>query len=367
MRRREGRPGHRRARTAPGDSTAGMVKTKLRSMEQLSRAIGVSRPTLSKYFTDPTSVRAKTRERIDRALENYEYRPNLLAANLNRRNSRLIGVVVPHFNDAFFTRLISVTERFARRRGYQPISLSSHGSAEHETRALDALRSMNAAGAILAPIGYATRLETLVRFEEDTPLVVVDSRVERTTAFVGTDNHQSIGLITEFLCGTGAPPAFLSMPRVNLNSLEREHAYLATMERLGFEPRIIGDPEQTITWEFERYARQVMLDRIDRGLGGIGTVLCANDRLAFGALSAACRRRVRVGYTEGCSLRIAGHDDQPLSRYFCPSLTTVPQSISAIAVTAIRLLIARMNAETDRTVGEIIRLPGRRLARRDSA
>ena len=57
-----------------------------------------------------------------------------------------------------------------------------------------------------------------------------------------------------------------------------------------------------------------------------GTVLCANDRLAIGVLAAAYANGIRVGIEPGCDLRVAGHDDHPLSRLTCPAaLTTVAQ------------------------------------------
>ncbi|MCB1331396.1 MAG: LacI family DNA-binding transcriptional regulator, partial [Maritimibacter sp.] len=45
-------------------------------MKEFSRLTGLSRPTVSKYFNDPASVRPTTRARIEAALEKYDYRPN---------------------------------------------------------------------------------------------------------------------------------------------------------------------------------------------------------------------------------------------------------------------------------------------------
>jgi DNA-binding LacI/PurR family transcriptional regulator len=50
-------------------------------MEEFASVSGISRPTLSKFFNDPGSVRTSTRKRIEAALETYEYRPNIYAMN----------------------------------------------------------------------------------------------------------------------------------------------------------------------------------------------------------------------------------------------------------------------------------------------
>jgi DNA-binding LacI/PurR family transcriptional regulator len=63
-----------------------MAGTKIQNMEEFANLSGISRPTVSKYFNDPDSVRASTRVRIEAALERHEYRPNIYAMNQNRNN-----------------------------------------------------------------------------------------------------------------------------------------------------------------------------------------------------------------------------------------------------------------------------------------
>jgi DNA-binding LacI/PurR family transcriptional regulator len=79
---------------------------KIRNMEEFSLASGISRPTISRYFHDPDSVRNTTRTKIERALAEFDYHPNMFAMNLNRRNPRNIGVIVPHLVDPFFAELV---------------------------------------------------------------------------------------------------------------------------------------------------------------------------------------------------------------------------------------------------------------------
>jgi DNA-binding LacI/PurR family transcriptional regulator len=64
-------------------------------MEDFAAASGISRPTVSKYFNDPESVRPSTRQKIEEALERFAYRPNIYAMNQNRRATKNIGIVVP--------------------------------------------------------------------------------------------------------------------------------------------------------------------------------------------------------------------------------------------------------------------------------
>jgi DNA-binding LacI/PurR family transcriptional regulator len=78
-----------------------------------------------------------------------------------------------------------------------------------------------------------------------------------------------------------------------------------------------------------------------------GTVLCANDRLAFGVVSAAFARGLPVGREARDGLRVAGHDDHPLSRFACPPLTTVAQDVESIGRTALEVLLATVGTDAD--------------------
>ena len=313
----------------------------IRTMEELATLVGLSRPTVSKYFNDPGSVRPTTRSRIESAVTESGFRPNLHAVNLNRRQAKLIGVVVPHVLDPFYMALVRRIEQVATGHGYLAFVLGSDGRLELEERAVRTFASMNVAGTIIAPLGPRRRRSRLRDLKLDMPLVAIDSPLDAATAFVGTDNRTSVASMVEYLCGSGEPPAWFDMPAVNHNASERRAAYDAAMRACGHEPAHLP-LEPSSTWEFERYGREQTERLVDAGRFDARTVLCANDRLAFGVLAAAWGRGLKVGRGEGCDLRVAGHDDHPLSAYTCPPLTTVGQDHGRIGELATELLLERI-------------------------
>ncbi len=229
-----------------------MRKT-IRTMEDFSEFVGLSRPTVSKYFSDPSSVRPKTRELIEAAIKQSGFRPNLFAVNLNRRRTTILGIIIPNQLDHFYMAMTKRLQSLAEQRGYLAIVLSSDGKPELEKQAIETLRSLNVAGAIIAPLGEESQHSTLARLAEDVPIVYVDSPLDSTSPFVGTDNLKSFHLIVDYLCRSGSEPCYFSMPMVNNNAIKRQDAYRQAMEKLGYEPRII-DLEQSRSWDFERYA-----------------------------------------------------------------------------------------------------------------
>lgn len=328
-----------------------MGRPKIHTMQELSKVIGISRPTLARFFEDESSVLPSTSRKIKERLEGVDYVYNFLATRQNRKSTGLIGVIVPRFEDLFFASLLESIEAAARSAGFTMITQSSQGDHEFEERAVQKLRSMNVDGAIIAPLGAEASLETLMSAGEDFPIVFADSRPARAfphADFVGTDNINSIGLMVDYLSRSGAAPVYLTMPKLNSNAVERRAAYFEKMHVLGHIGDVIPAPGDMESWEFERYGFEVMDAHFGQGRYVGATILCANDRIAIGAVRAANQHGLfaRNGGVKG-DLRIAGHDDHPLSRYIYPALTTVAQQVECIGQEAVGLLIDRVRNGRD--------------------
>jgi len=319
-----------------------MTENRIRNMEEFASVSGISRPTLSKFFHDPDSVRKSTRAKIEIALDRFDYRPNIFAINQNRKLTKTIGILVPYLADPFFAEIVRFIEWQCIDAGYWPIVFSAHGETELENNALSTLQSLKPAGALIAPLGRRSDLENVEIFTRKVPTVVFDSNVPVGKAFVGSDNFQSIPLLVEYLCRTGKPPCFFEMPPVNPNANKRREAYVEAMDRLGHDPRVIMASGGG-GWDFEQIGLENGLRLISERALPTNTVLCSNDRIAIGLIAAAYQKGLRVGHGKECALRIAGHDDHPWSRFTCPPLTTVAQDYESIATKSVEVLFDLIN------------------------
>jgi DNA-binding LacI/PurR family transcriptional regulator len=321
---------------------AAVRSKKIGTMEEFARAVGLSRPTVSKFFQDPASVRPKTRARIEAALKQSGFRPNIFAVNLNRRRTKIIGLIVPDPTDPFYMTLAQRIETEATEAGYLALVLSSNGRPEVEARAIETITALNVAGAIIAPLGETSQHARLKSLASETPLIFVDAQLDDEGPFVGTNNHQTIPLITEYLCRSGDVPTYFDMPKTNNNSRDRRSAYVETMERLNLEPRFAGTPPAD--WDFEKVAFDETARTLREGGFPTRTILCPNDRMAFGMLAAMYQAGLKVGFGPDCDYRVAGHDNQRFSAYTCPPLTTVSQDCDEMGRVALRMLFTRIDS-----------------------
>lgn len=321
-----------------------MAASKIRNMEEFAAASGISRPTVSKYFHDPESVRPSTREKIESALERYDYRPNIYAINQNRKLTKNVGIVVPFLADPFFAEIARQIEQCCIDAGFRPSLFSSHGRPDLEIEILDALRSVKPAGVLLAPLGRASDRRAIEKFCSDIPTVLFDSNLEGMgEAFVGSDNYSFVSQTVEYLSRTGSAPCFFEMSTpANPNANKRRAAYTSMMERLGFEPRLVKIEGEG--WAFEEIGQRGAHSILREGGFPTDTVLCSNDRLAIGLLSACYNNGVRVGRDDGCALRVASHDDHPFSRFTCPALTTAAHDYQAVSTRTVERLAALVEA-----------------------
>ena len=134
------------------------------------------------------------------------------------------------------------------------------------------------------------------------------------------------------------------------------------METFGFEPQVISIEGEG--WEFEEIGRLGGHKALEDNVFRTNTILCSNDRLAIGLLTACYERGITVGRGPECSIRVAGQDGHPHSRYTCPPLTTISHDYDAVSKTAANALFSAMDGEVE--PWKSTRIEGK-LVLRDSA
>lgn len=344
-----------------------MIRTpKIRNMEQFAEASGLSRPTVSKFFNNPDSVRPSTRKKIEEALERFDYRPNIYAINQNRRLTKTIGIVVPYLTDPFFGEIARMLAAKCVAEGYSPSMFSSNGTAEQECEIFDNLRSMKPTGVLLAPLGRLSDQSAVAAFCKDVPTVLFDSNIKDLgLSFVGSDNAQFTALMVEYLHRTGEPPALLEMKTPpNPNARKRRQGYVSAMEYHRLAPEIVQIDGEGWRLEDIGYAggMKAFADKAFKSR----TVLCSNDRLAIGFLAACHEKGLKVGIGPDVDIRVAGQDDHPFSRFTYPPLTTIAQDYESISKRAVEALLDAVKEEQVPTERPDIFFEGKLIMRKSA-
>jgi LacI family transcriptional regulator len=125
-------------------------------------------------------VSADVRERVERAIDELQYVPNMLAVTFRSGRDAAIGVAVPGVADPFFASIIGAVEREASRRGVAVIVTAVGWEPSHEQQSIEAVLKRQVSGMIICPVGRD--MSYLRVWQKRTPLVFVDREPGRLTA-----------------------------------------------------------------------------------------------------------------------------------------------------------------------------------------
>ena len=83
------------------------------TIKDLARLMGVSVSTISRGLRDHPDISVEVREQIKKKAQELNYHPNHLAAGLRKRQSKIIGLIIPEITMFFFPSVIrGIEEKF---------------------------------------------------------------------------------------------------------------------------------------------------------------------------------------------------------------------------------------------------------------
>lgn len=300
-------------------------------MADVARLAGVSQMTVSRVINDTAPVRGATRARVEKAMRELDYQPNVAARTLASGRSRVLGVVA--FNSTLFgpaSTLFGIEEA-ARAAGYF-VSVDSLRTldAASITAAVERLRAQSVDGVvIMAPTPTATRALREVR--EDIPVVAVQGG-GGVVPSVTIDQRAGAARATRHLLSLGHKTVVhMSGPASWIEARERRDAWHRVLQEEGREipPVLEGDWTARSGYELGRE----LLDR-----GDVTAVFAANDHIALGLYRAISE----VGLSVPDDVSIVGFDDIPEAAYFAPPLTTVHQDFAKVGALSLAGLVAQI-------------------------
>ena len=120
-------------------------------LRDVATTAGVSLRTASRVLNDDPRVASTTRERVQRAIRDLRYTPDLMARSLRGGTDATIGLVVESIADPFFASLIEAVEDAGSEQGRSVLVASTHGDQDRESRVLQELLRRRVSGLLLVP------------------------------------------------------------------------------------------------------------------------------------------------------------------------------------------------------------------------
>lgn len=309
------------------------------SAEDVAREAGVSRTTVSFVLnnTPGKSITESTRQRVIEVAARLGYTPNEDARRLARTRTRTIGLFICHsqfvYSDAFITRVLEgmsqTVNRHRVRLVVQPVGLR-----EPDYRKI-AVQDQ-AEGIIL--INAHDEDPALMRLaEERFPMVSMDFLGETSVDQVYVDNEAAAREMTEYLLGLGHRRIAMitHAPVLFFAARKRLDGYRAALEAAGLQ----YDESLVRFADFSEQSGFTRMRELLAAAPDITAVFAGNDVVAYGAMQAALHWGLRIPG----DLSIAGFDDDYMSRFLNPPLTTMVLPAAGHGAAAVEALIERLD------------------------
>ena len=296
----------------------------------------VSIATVSRVVNGNRPVHPEIRDRVLKAVEELDYRPNYLARGLRQRTTCMIGLIIPDNSNPFYAEVARAVEDAGFAAGYGVILCNSDLSDEKQQAYIDVLLSHQVDGIILIDIEHSIPKGLECIQAEHIPVIHLNTEtLIPAIDQVMVDNHRGGYLVGNYLLG-------LRHRRMGCIALSLCHAQ-DSLRVVGFREALaeasIGLTAEQIVFGNGRYdsGYQAMQELLQR-CPDLTAVFVFNDLMALGAMNALHMQGLRVPE----DISVVGYDNIFYASTFEPALTTIAQPITTIGQEGITLLLERI-------------------------
>ena len=319
------------------------------TVKELAQKLGVSISTVSKALNDSHEISDKTKKRVQRFANKYNYKPNRLAVNLKSGNTKTVGVILPSILSNFFTAVLCGIEQVTNEQNYNIITCFSDESYEREMTNIDILSNGIIDGLIVA-IAEETQIKRDYNhfrncIRSGNPVVMFD----RVTSAINcdkvvVDDYNDAFLATQHLveCGCENPALVSAIDFLSVGK-DRVKGFVAA-----FEEHLGEVPEDALirctVAELEKNIEALLTQREVDGF------FAADEDASL----AICKVVKKLGLTIPNDVSVIGYAGEKLAENLSPTLTTVNQNGVEIGREAARILLERLQTDDQKYLTKIV-------------
>ncbi|WP_030572205.1 LacI family DNA-binding transcriptional regulator [Streptomyces aureocirculatus] len=321
------------------------------SLKDVAERAGVSIKTVSNVVNKYQHVTPAMRARVQQAIDELGYRPNLTARHLRKGRTGIIALAVPELQNPYFAELAGAVIDAAAEHDFTVLLDHTRGEREQELLVSQGFRAHVIDGLILSPLELEA--EDLrgrdgaggngsEPHNDDVPLVLLGEReYDLPYDHIAIDNVAAARVAVRHLIGRGRRTiAYLGARTDSANRPAhlRLQGWRAELTEAG-----VPAPESLVGpvggWNRDDGA-QAMARMLDSGVRP-DAVFAYNDLVAIGAMRVLHERGLRVPW----DVAVVGFDDIAEGQFGAVTLTTIAPDKQAIARLAVSSLLRRLQGD----------------------
>ncbi|MGO4889184.1 LacI family DNA-binding transcriptional regulator [Anaerobacillus sp. MEB173] len=312
------------------------------TITDVAKKANVSKSTVSQYLNKRFDYMAeKTKERIEQAIEELGYKPNIVARSLKQKSTSTIGVIVANILHAFSTQVIRAIEDYCHEYGFHIIVCNADDEPEKEKKYIEMLLAKQVDGLIIFPtVGNVDTYQDLVK--ANYPVVFIDRMVHDVKIpSVMLNNEKASDLAVTHFAEKG-------YKKIGIITTSVSHNVTPRIERVkGFKKSLVENNLPVIN----DFIKSLEVDEIQQGLKDMlqqencpDALLAGNDLVLMEILKYVKDHSINIP-TE---LAVIGIDDVEFAGVYYPTLTTIAQPTFEMGLKAATLILDKLqNKEID--------------------
>ena len=309
------------------------------TIKELAKLAGVSPAAVSRYLNGGPLSEEKRRS-IRAAIQRTGYQPDPAAQTLRTRSTDIVGLIVPRLDSESVSRLAAGASELLDAGGYTCQLGVAGNKPERELSLLQLFQSRSVAGAILMGTVLTPELERYLQ-STSMPVVVAGQRYRGVPCVYHDDYGAALELTRLVLARGRRRPVLIAAPEEDAAAGQaRRRGVQAGLREAGLDPEL---PIERSSFELE--GGRAAMERLLARCPDLDAVVCATDRMAFGAMQALREAGKRLPE----QVSVTGIGDNWAGDHIVPRLTTAHFYYRTCGETAARLLIERIQ-DRDRSV-----------------
>lgn len=327
----------------------------------IAEALEVSPSTVSRSLKEHSSISKKTIQKVRKQAEKMGYRSNIFARNLRRQKTNIIGVIVPRLNSHFMSSAISGMEKVANKNHYKIIISQSHETAEDEAGSVEMMLEQRVDGLIVS-LAYNTNdmnhFDTVIN--HGIPLIFFDrvADLPKSTNVV-IDNHRAAYNVVNHLISEGCSRIVHITGNTSRNVYSgRLNGYKQALE----DNNIAFASERVFINDLQEKDGQESAEKILHMNPRPDAVFVSNDVCAVSCMAYLNEHGIRIPE----DIAIAGFNNDPISRFVKPKITTVDYDGQKVGEVVAQNLINHLEGDDHISITNTIVLNSELIVRASS-
>ncbi len=300
---------------------------------------GVSIATVSRVINGASVVSEKSRNKVLKAIEELDFKPNQTARNLVMQKNTTIGIIVPALGNQFYGGILNGIEDASSELGYDILLCTSGGDSEKEVRYLEGFEERHCAGVVIMTrkleAGTVQKINSM-----EIPVILMNRNTSGLKCpTVSIDNFRAAYELTNYLIEKGHTRIALFRNSVDIDAFGVEQ--YSGFERALAEHDIAIDRSLVKYGEFSiRRSYEQMKGLIDED--NVPTaVFATSDVMAVGV----CNALLDSGYRIPEDVSVVGFNDIELAENYRPALTVIHQPLKSMGDEAVHMIVSMNNGE----------------------